>query len=241
MKFRNIFENKNFIYLSEDMKAYAEQAHELVQKYLSLKFLEGESSVEIYHSLLSEPVIIFARKVYHEEFENNHTIKLIIDAKEPKERIRFDGAFDFNNMDKIYVSFMDKKQIDNFSEPSYKKDFIDRVRHELIHAFDPINNDPKERKEYDVDEKVKDKKSYKEYISFPWEVKANLSSMAERNIEDLISKNLDYKTIKSQIENWVPKISHTNYHKEMDYYDDKNFWKLYKEMMKKILEKRLKE
>lgn len=239
MKFINLFENKNIIFLSDDMKEYANKAYELTQKYLSLQFLEGNSAKDIYTDLLLEPQTIFARKVYHEKYENDHKISLEISAKEPKKIIRFDGSFDFGNMNKIFVYFMCPEQIEKFSENGYKKDFIDRVRHELVHALDPINNDSKERKEYDVDEKVKNKQSYKEYISFPWEIKANLSSMAERNVEDLIQKNLGYVEIKKEIEHWVPKVSHTNYHKEMDYYDDKNFWKQYKEMMEKILKNKL--
>lgn len=239
MKFINLFENKNIIFLSDDMKDYADQAYELTQKYLSLQFLEGNCSKEIYNDLLLEPQTIFSRKVNHDKYENPHKINLIISAKEPKKIIRFDGSFDSGSMNKIYIYFMTSEQIEKFSDKGIKKDFIDRVRHELVHAIDPINNDSKERKEYDVDEKLKGNKSYKEYIALPWEIKANLSSMAERNIEDMISKNLDYVAIKKEIEHWVPKISHTNYHKEVDYYDDKNFWKQYKEMMEKILKNKL--
>ena len=80
---------------------------------------------------------------------------------------------------------------------------------------------------------------YKQYISFPWEKKANLSSMAERNINDMmIEKGWSYSKILKEIENWIPKLSHSNYQKELTYFEDKSAWKDYKEFMKKLLIKR---
>ena len=241
MKFSKLFENKDIIYLSTDMKEYADQAYNLVQKYLDLQQLEGISFEHLYKNLEIEPVTIFKRRVFHEDFETPHKINMIISSKSEKNIIRFDGEFDFGNMDKIYISIMSPKQMKDFSEPAIKKDFIDRVRHELIHALDPINNDTVTRKQYKVEDKIKSTTNYKDYIALPWEIKANMSSMAERNIEDMIRKSWDYAKIKKEIYGWVPKISHSNYHKEQDYFNDKNFWKGYKEMMEKILEKRLKE
>jgi hypothetical protein len=83
------------------------------------------------------------------------------------------------------------------------------------------------------------KGNYKNYIRLPWEKKANLSAMAERNLENMFSKDWSYLKIKKEIDEWVPKLSHPNYQKELDYFEDKPVWKDYKEFMKKLLDIRL--
>jgi hypothetical protein len=98
------------------------------------------------------------------------------------------------------------------------------------------------RKELEVDSKMQDQLKngdYKTYIRLPWEKKANISSMAERVIEDLISKGLEYTKIKKEIENWIPKPSHANFQKEMDYFENDEDWRDYKEFMKKLLDIRI--
>lgn len=238
ISFRALFESTNLMTLSDDMKDYANQAYELTSEWLKLQKREGYSPEHILGNLSHDSVDIFKRRISHDVYENSNKIIFTISQKPEKDLIRFDGGFDVGKMNRVTIYFMSPKQIKNFSDKSIKQDFIDRVRHEICHALDPINNDRTIRKELDVDGQMQDQmksKNYKQYISFPWEKKANLSTMAERNIENMISKGMEYSKILKEIDQWIPKISHSNYQKELDYFDDKDAWKSYKEFMKKLL------
>lgn len=242
--FRSLFESTNLIMLSDDMKLYAEEAYQKTKEWLRLQKFEGFTDEVLYKTLQKEPENLFSRKVYHDEYENKHSLTFTISAK-PVDTIlmRFDGGFDSGNMNKIFLYFTNPKQITNFSDNSMKKDFIKRVYHELIHSIDPINNDSVIRKELDVDGKMIKQATtgtYQDYLRLPWEQKANLSTMAEIALEYLIQKNLTYSKIVKEIEDWVPKLSHPDYQKEKDYFEDAKAWKMYKEFMKKLLNVKLK-
>ncbi len=242
ISFKALFESTNLMILSDDMKDYADQAYELTKKWIDLQRNEGYSFEHILGNLRTEPEQIFKRRVYHDTYENTNKIRFEISGKPERDLIRFDGGFDISKMNKITIYFTSIKQLKNFKDKSIKKDFIDRIRHEITHALDPINNDRTIRKELDVEKKMMDQidnNSYKQYISFPWEKKANLSIMAERNIEDMIEKGWEYTKIKKEIETWIPKLSHSNYQKELDYFDDKEAWNSYKEFMKKLLQNKI--
>lgn len=241
MTFKSLFESTNIIVISKDMLDYADEAYEKVKDWLRLQKIEGYSSEHIFTNLL-EKEDIFKRKIYHEIYSNPKEIIFTIASKPERALIRFDGGFDSGSMDRVTAYFVSPKQIDSFSSTPIKKDFIDRIRHEILHAIDPINNDKVIRKELEVDSKMQDQLKngdYKTYIRLPWEKKANISSMAERVIEDLISKGLEYTKIKKEIENWIPKPSHANFQKEMDYFENDEDWRDYKEFMKKLLDIRI--
>lgn len=239
MRFKELLEATHIIVLSDDMKEYAEEAYLKTKLWLDLQKVEGYSPEHIYKNLEIEDERIFRRKVTHPVYENDNPITLSILARPPKGLIRFEGGFDCGTMDSIFIYFMTPKQIKNFSDKSIKNDFIDRIRHELLHAIDPINNEKVIRKELEVDKRMKDQgrtKDFKTYLNFEWEIRANLSSMAERAIENMFEKKWDYEKIKKEINNWEPKLSHSNYQKELDYFKDENIWKQYKEFLKKLLE-----
>lgn len=242
ISFRTLFESTNLIMLSDDMKDYAEQAYELTKKWLELQRSEGYSPEHIFGNLKHEDVEIFKRKIHHDTYENKNEIIFTLSSKPEQDVLKFRGGFDVGKMNRIFLYFVSPKQIKDFKETAIKKDFIDKVRHEEIHSVDPINNDKIIRKELDVDGKMQDQqktKNYKEYISFPWEKKANLSTMAERNLENMFQKGMEYSKIVKEIDNWVPKLSHSNYQKEVDYYEDEDAWKTYKEFMKKLLQNKI--
>jgi len=244
--FRAMHESEKLIVLSDDMKKYAEDAYEKSKAWLRLQRLEGISTNEIYDTLLKEPTLLFQRKLVHEEYKNPKSMRFFISSKTKKsDEIRFDGGFDSGSLDKITVYFTSNKLIDSFEEPQIKKDFIKRIYHEMIHGVDPINNDPGIRKELDVDSRMQDLNKngikYHEYLMLPWELKANLSTMAEIALEYMFSKKLSYVEILKDIENWLPKISHPDFEKEKEYYKEKKHWSQYKEFMKKLLAKKLKE
>lgn len=239
MRFKELLEATHIIVLSEDMKEYAEDAYQRTKLWLDLQKIEGYSPEHIYQNLQIEEEKILRREITHPVYENDNPITLSILARTPKGLIRFEGGFDCGNMDSVYIYFMSPKQIKNFSDKSIKKDFVDRVRHELLHAIDPINNEKVIRKELDVDNRMKDQgrtRDFKTYLNFEWEIRANLSSMAERAIENMFEKKWDYEKIKKEINNWEPKLSHSNYQKELDYFKDKDIWKQYIEFLKKLLE-----
>lgn len=242
ISFRTLFESENLIMISDDMKEYAETAYELTKKWIKFQLDEDYSIEHIYENLKHSPVDIYKRKIHHNQYENPNKIIFTISAKNERDLVRFDGGFDVGRMDRIVLYFVSPKQLKNFSDNSIKKDFINRIWHESIHAIDPINNDKVIRKELNVDAQMQDQmktNDYKQYISFPWEKKANLSSMAERNINDMmIEKGWSYSKILKEIENWIPKLSHSNYQKELTYFEDKSAWNDYKEFMKKLLIKR---
>lgn len=243
ISFRTLYEATNQIILSDDMKKYAEEAYQKTKDWLKLMKFEGHSTEEIFKHLQNETVNLFKRYIHHDLYENMHKITFTITAKPEQMLVRFDGGFDSGNMDKIILYFVSPKQIANFSEESMKKDFLMRVCHETIHAVDPINNDYVIRKELDVDGKMIKQNvngNYKNYIMLPWEIKANLSTMAEFAVEYLISKNMDYNKIVKEIENWQPKLSHPDFQKEKDYYEDEKSWKQYKTFMKRVLDLKLK-
>jgi len=238
ISFRTLYESTNLLILSDDMKDYANTAYELTLKWIKLQLTEGYSPEHILGNLKEYPEQIFKRRVFHDTYENKNEIIFEIAGKDEKSLIRFDGSFNISKMNKITINFMSPKQLINFSDKSIKKDFIDRVRHEIVHALDPINNDKTIRKELNVDDKMRDQMEtgdYKKYISFPWEKKANLSIMAERNIEDMIEKKYEYTKMLKEGHDWIPKITHSNYQKELDYFSDKESWKSYKEFMRKLL------
>lgn len=246
ISFRTLHESQKLIVLSDDMKKYAEDAYEKTKMWLRLQRIEGLSTNQIYDSLLKEPVLLFQRKINHEEHKNPKSMRFFISSKTKKsDELRFDGGFDSGSLDKISVYFTSNKLIDSFEEEHIKKDFIKRVYHEMIHGIDPINNDPQIRKELEVDSKMQDLNKhgikYHEYLMLPWELKANLSTMAEVALEYLFSKRLSYVEILKEIENWVPKISHPDFEKEKEYYKERKHWNQYKEFMKKLLIKKLKE
>lgn len=243
ISFRTLYETTNQIILSDDMKKYAEEAYQKTKDWLKLMKFEGMSSEDIFKLLQNETINLFKRHIHHDLYENMHKITFTITAKPEQILVRFDGGFDSGNMDKIILYFVSPKQITNFSEESVKKDFLMRVCHETIHAVDPINNDYVIRKELDVDGKMIKQNmngNYKKYIMLPWEIKANLSTMAEFAVDYLISKNMDYNKIVKEIENWQPKLSHPDFQKEKDYYEDEKSWKQYKAFMKRVLDLKLK-
>lgn len=230
------FLTESAIVLTQEMKDFSKRAvdklDELCYRYVTFPHFQREVS----------------GKVIFEEFVETKygTYKIKVRVKTP-EKTQSEAVADVKN--KEIIVYIDFENYKNFK--THKSELIKVINHELIHLIDPkFNKDELLTKNLDKikkfnleirelfksgdKEKIDDK--IKEYVKFPWEIDAYISTEADEVYEEIRKKSRMKKDALYYLKNLKPTTQNQKVYKEND-----KLWKRFILHINKLIERDFRE